>query len=316
MRKAITCICIALSGMIYAQFDAQISQYMLHQNAFNPAAVGEKNLIEIIGEHRINMISMPGAGSVSIFSVNSPVKFGTSTHGLGLTFINDRVGLFTNQSFHAQYAYKMKLGAGKLSAGLQLGVVGIGFSGDSLSQNKITLGSYHDISGDEYIPQTSVVGMKFDIGLGALYTLRNWYAGVSFLHLNQPVVKWGDKTEFKQYGMFYTSAGMHFQLSDPKFVLHPSVLIKSDFSLWQFDLSSRVEYDNRFWGGLTIRPFSSVVLMAGINIAGGFAISYSADVATSKLISSNYGSHEIMFAYSFEYVFSKKTTKQKSIRYL
>lgn len=316
MRKVITIFLIALTGTLYAQFDAQLSQYMLHQNAFNPAAAGEKKLIEIIGEHRINMIGMPGGGSVSVFSLNSPIKTGNTEHGLGLCLINDKVGLFTNQSIHAQYAYKLSLGDGRLSLGVQLGVVGLGFSGDTLSNNKITLGSYHNISGDEYLPQSKVVGMGFDFGIGTWYTLNNIYAGVSFLHLNQPVVKWGQNTEFKQYGMFYTTGGARFQLAEPKFVVHPSFLLKSDFTSWQLDLSSRLEYDNRYWGGLTVRPFNSVVLLAGINISGGLSVSYSVDIPTSKLITATYGSHELMLSYSFEYVLSKQSSKQKSIRYL
>jgi len=53
-----------------------------------------------------------------------------------------------------------------------------------------------------------------------------------------------------------------------------------------------------------------------MNINGGLALGYSFDLATSRLITTNFGSHEIMLSYSFEYVFSIQNSKYKSIRYL
>jgi len=81
-------------------------------------------------------------------------------------------------------------------------------------------------------------------------------------------------------------------------------------------VSSRMEYDNKYWGGLSYRIQDAVVFMAGINIAGGLSIGYSYDLPTSKIITVSSGSHEIMLVYSFEYVFEKRTSKYKSIRLL
>ena len=106
MKKLILGVFLAFSGSLFSQFEAQLSQYMLNNNAYNPAAVGESNLIDVVGMHRINMISMPGGGSTTIFSINSPLKIGNKKHGFGLSFIDDKVGWFTNQSVSAQYAYK------------------------------------------------------------------------------------------------------------------------------------------------------------------------------------------------------------------
>jgi hypothetical protein len=112
------------------------------------------------------------------------------------------------------------------------------------------------------------------------------------------------------------TAGMNYTLENKKYILKPSFLVKSDFNIWQFDLSSRVEYDNKFWGGFTLRPFNSIVLMAGATINGGLAASISYDVPTNKMINATLGSFELLVSYSFEYVFSKQSSKYKSIRYL
>lgn len=315
MKKIVLGIFIVFVGSVYSQFDAQLSQYMFHSSAFNPAAVGESSLIEIVGQHRLNMIGMPGGGSTTAFSINSPLKGAKSKSGLGFNVMDDKVGWFNSLSGHLQYAYKRKLGDGRLSLGTEIGFVSLGFSGDSVAQYNVT-SDYHSITGDDAIPQTSVIGMGFDLGLGVWYSTEKWYAGISYLHANRPTVKWGLNSEFRQISSLYFTGGYTYKFDNQKLNLKPSILLKSDFNKWQFDLSTRLEYDTKFWGGVSLRPLNAVVLFAGININGGLSLGYSFDLATSRLITTNFGSHELLLSYSFEYVFSKQNSKYKSIRYL
>lgn len=303
-------ICV---GVAYSQFDAQLSQYMLHNSSFNPAAVGEGELIQVTGQYRMQWLGMPNAGSSLIFSINSPVKFLDKNHGIGVRFLNESSGLFTTKAPHLQYAYKMKLGDGVLSLGTDLGFTSLGFVGDSVRE--IT-SDYHNISGDPEIPKTSVVGTSFDMSLGAFYSTPDYYAGVSCMHLNNPTVEWGDYSSFRQFGTLFLTGGYNWAFADTKYVFKPSTLIKTDFSSWQWDVSGRVEYDNKYWGGLSYRIQDAVTLLAGINIAGGFSIGYSYDFPTTKMLIASWGSHELVCFYSFEYVFGKKNNKYKSIRIL
>jgi type IX secretion system PorP/SprF family membrane protein len=317
MKKVVLSISLLLIsiGSAFSQFDAQVSQYMFHNSSFNPAAVGDGDMIQIVGQHRIQWVGMPNAPQTTVFSINSPFKIGTTLQGLGFKFLNDNVGQFTNRSAHFQYAFKKKLGAGVLSVGTDLGFISLGFRGDRV--RKIPIGEYHqDISTDPEIPQSSVVGMSFDMNLGVFYSTPKFYAGLSYLHLNNPKVTWGDKSEFSQTGSLFLTGGYNLTLADPKYVLKPSTLIKTDFSSLQLDLSARVEYDNKYWGGLSYRLQDAVVFLAGINIAGGLSIGYSYDLPTSQMIIASSGSHEILVMYSFEYVFGKKNSKYKSIRIL
>lgn len=316
MRKKLLAIFLITTCTAFAQFDAQLSQYMFNNNAFNPAAVGLSNFIDVKGLHRINMVGMPGGGSTTVFSINSPLKTGSLNHGVGLSFLNDKVGWFSNKAFRFQYAYKTTVGEGSLNLGLELAMVSLGFSGDSLAASKITIGSYHDFSGDNAIPQAGVVGNGFDVGLGVWYSLKNWYAGLSLLHANSPKVNWGQNNEFTQYSIFYATSGLSWQLSNPNYILKPSMLIKSDFRSWQVDLSTMLEYNERFWGGVTIRPFNSAVVLGGFNIGAGLSLGYAYDVAFNRLIRASSGSHEVFMSYSFEFLFSKTSTKHRSIRFL
>ena len=306
-------ICI---GSAVAQFDVQLSQYMFHTSSFNPAAVGEGDLIQLTGQHRIQWVGMPNGGQTTAFSLNSPLKFAGVNQGIGINFLNDKSGQFSTQAAHLQYAFKKNLGPGVLSIGAELGFVSLGFRGDSVAIHKITLGDYHDIENDTEIPKTAVAGMGFDMSLGVFYSTPIFYTGISYLHLNSPTVDWGDRNKFMLTGSMYFTGGCNLKIPDSKFVLKPSTLVKTDFTSMQFDLSARAEYDSKYWGGITYRLEDAVVVLLGINIAGGLSIGYSYDLPTTQILSVSSGSHEIMLQYSFEYVFGNRNSRYKSIRFL
>lgn len=299
---------------VFSQFDAQISQYMFNTASFNPAAVGEGDMIEITGEHRIQWLGMPNAGQTTMFNINSPLKFGQNKSGIGINFLNDKVGQFTNQAAHLQYAYKKMVGNGTISAGVELGFVSIGFNGDSV--HTIPIGDYHQIGSDPVIPKNSVSGISFDMNLGLFYSTPTIYGGISYSHINGPKIQWNDYSSFHENGTLYLTGGYKLVLADPRFVFTPSTLIKTDFRSLQIDLSSIMEYDNKYWGGIAYRLQDAIILYAGINIAGGLSIGYSYDFPASKIITVSSGSHEILVSYSFEYIFSQKNNRVKSIRLL
>lgn len=314
MRKVSIYVFLFFVLRLSAQFDAQQSQYMFHNESFNPAAVGNGQLINVTGQYRLNWVGFPGAGSTALFSINSPIKIGDSKHGIGISFMDDKIGGFTNQTFHLQYAYKKNLFDGVMSVGADLGFESVGFIADSVRD--VTLGDYYQFASDPAIPTSDVSGLALDMGLGVWYSTSSWYSGISYEHLNRPVIDWNDTNEFTQYGLMYLTGGLSKPLADSKIVLKPSFLFKTDFTTWSCDLSGRLVFDDKYWGGLSYRVLDAVVLFAGINLASGLSLGYSVDVSTNKLITSNYGSHELILRYSFEYVFAKSTTKYKSIRFL
>jgi type IX secretion system PorP/SprF family membrane protein len=321
MKKVVLSILLLLIsiGSVFSQFDVQLSQYMFHISSFNPAAVGEGDMIHIVGQDRMQWLGIPNAGQTLLVSINSPLKIGNSNNGIGLTFMKDQVGQFIDESAHLQYAYKRKVGVGVLSLGVDLGFVSIGFNnGDSIQSpsHAIPIGDYHDITDDPEIPKTAVVGMSFDMNVGVFYSTPAYYGGLSYMHLNNPTVTWGDKSEFKQYGSLFITGGYNLVMANPKYVFKPSTLFKTDFSSWQFDLTSRMEYDNKYWGGISYRFQDAVVILAGIEISSGLSIGCSYDVPTSQIITVSPGSLEFLVMYDLQYILGKRNSKYKSIRIL
>lgn len=301
---------------VFSQFESQLSQYMFHPAVFNPASIGEGGMVNVTGQHRIQWLGMPGAPQTTFFSLNAPFKMGkTLTQAVGLKFLNDKIGAFSNQSANFQYALKKNIDKGVLSIGTDIGFVSVGFMYDSIKNSNIS-SEYHDITGDTHIPTADETGMNLDLSLGVFYSAPKYYVGISYVHLNNPVIKLGDKSKFNIKGVVYATGGYDLAFENPKLVLRSSALLKSDYKTWQTDLSTRMEYDKRFWGGLSYRYQDAIVVLAGMNLFSGISIGYAYDLPTGKMLTVSSGSHEFYLSYSFAFDTSKNKNRYKSIRIL
>ena len=316
MKRSINLLlCLLAFATASAQFDPQMGQYMYLPTAYNPAAVGEGDLMKVAGMHRMQYVDITNAPMSTWFSFSSPFVIGKTRHGAGVKFLNDRYGLFTNQAFYVQYAYRQKLGKGYLSVGVDLGFVNVGFRGDSVNLKNME-DEYHDAN-DDAIPTGSKSGMKFDMSLGLYYVTSTWWVGASYSHVTRPAVNWDDYSRVKLVGTMYVSGGYHFRLKDYKeWVLTPSAMVMSDFISWDVNLTLMCDYKDRYRWGLGYRIDGSVNILLGLDIISGLQLGYTCELPTNKLLLESYGSHEIYLAYGFDILKPKRTNKYKSIRYL
>lgn len=311
-----------LGGSLYAQYDPQISLYTFFPAAINPAMVGQSDMMQVVGLHRMQYMSMNGGQTTNI-GVNAPFKLGKATHGAGIRFVNRTVGLYSNMNGYLQYAYKHKSAVGEFSFGVDVGFQSIGFDGTKVNLDSITLGEYHNLSDDKFIPTTEVSGTALDLNIGALYSFTNGYVGISYAHATQPSVTWDDYNNIKMPGMLYIMGTYGFSIPDTKLVIRPQTLFKSDLIVWNMDLGSKLEYDDRLWGGLSFSIgdyyrfdfASSITFMFGMNIFGGLAAAVCYEMPTNRMIQS-IGSFEVGLEYNFQLALNKQTKKYKSIRIL
>ncbi len=300
---------------VFAQFDPQIGQYMYMPTAYNPAAAGEGDLMKVSGLHRMQFTGFRNAPMTTYFSFHSPFMIGKTAHGAGIRFMNDRYGLFTNQTLHVQYAYRHRLGKGYLSAGVDLGFVSVGFKGDSVNLDDLKGSEYHQ-KDDEMIPTGAESGMGFDMAVGVYYTAPSWWAGISYSHLTMPEIEWGDYSTIRLKGTMYATGGYNWRLRDKRFTIKPSAMLMTDFVSWDLNLSALLEIKEKYRCGLSYRIGSNVGILLGVDIISGLSLGYTYELPTTKLLLESYGSHEIYLAYGFDILKQKRTNKYKSIRYL
>ena len=305
-------LCFVINTSVWGQFDAQITQYMYNKTIMNPAAVGEQQMIEIFGLQRLQWISIDNAPRTTFLSVHSPFSVGNSQHGGGLRLVNDEFGIFSNQQFSLQYAYKFKLGEGKLSIGTNIGFSNIVFKGDSVH---LVESDYFSPAQDPIIPTTSVSGMGLDLGLGIYYSTKDWYAGMSVLHLPETSIELGNVGDFFTKRLYTVSGGYNFELKNPDYKLKTSALIITDLVSWNPNVSLLLDYKDKYWGGLSGR-LDAISFLLGIRVLNGLMIGYSYDLPITTIIAVSHGSHEICLGYEFSLAFDKKNKKYKSVRIL
>lgn len=290
--------------------------------AFNPAAVGEGDLMKVSGLHRMQFTGIDGAPMSTYFSFSSAFALGKTRHGAGVRFLNDMYGLWKNQSFYGQYAYRQKLGKGYLGIGIEAGLINISFSGDSVNLDDMeAAGSEYHQGSDPAIPVGQASGMKFDLGAGLYYSTARWYVGASYSHILRPKVELMSQsgtegTEMTVRGTLYAMGGYRFRIKNSDFALLPSAMLQSDFSSWNLDLTLMTEFKEKYRWGLSYRVLDGVGILLGMEIISGLEIGYNYELPTSKLLLESYGSHEIFLSYGFDAMRPKRTNKYKSIRFL
>ena len=320
-RSVVLFVVLMVVSLVRAQFDAQIGQYMFLQSSYNPAAVGEGDLMRVYGSHRMDFTGIQDAPMTTNFSFSSPFVIGKTHHGAGVRFMNDRFGLFTNQSLYLEYAYKIQIGKGVLSVGADLGFLNLSFANDS-----VDTGAGQDDDHDEVDPAIPTVsggsekgasGMGFDMGVGVYYSAPRWWASASYAHVTQPRLQWGsENTEVSVRGTMYLAGGYNWQLKNKDWMLLPSMMVMTDFVSWDVNLTMLAQLKKRYRFGLGYRIAGSVNVLLGLDIINGLQLGYTYELPANALIKETYGSHEVYLAYGFNVLKPKNTNKYKSVRYL
>ena len=313
---------------LLAQTDPQIGQYMYIQTAYNPAAAGEGDLMRVAGLHRMQFTGIKNAPMTTYVTFSSPFVIGKTKHAAGVRFLNDMYGLFSNQAFHVQYAYRHKIGKGYLSAGIDLGFVNVAFRADSVNLKEIASvaseGNYFT-EVDDAIPRNTgggksdkgASGMGFDMSIGMYYTAPTWWVSASYSHLTRPKLRWSDKSEITLIGTLYMAGGyQHRFRSNRNWVLHPSMMVMTDFRNWDVNLTLMAEVKDRYRFGLGYRIAGSVNILGSVEIISGLTLGYTYELPANKLLLESFGSHELFLAYGFDILKPRRTNRYKSVRYL
>ena len=295
---------------VCAQYDPSFAHYWAMEPSFNPAAVGKESKLNVAGAYSLQLAGFEHNPKTMYVAADMPFYAIGSYHGVGVQLLNDEIGLFSHKRLSVQYAYQKRLLGGKLSVGVQAGMLGETFDG-----SKVELGTDPD---DPAFASSSVNGTGLDLSAGVYYLARNWYVGLSALHLNSPVVEIGETNELSIEPTYYFTAGYNIRLNNPFFKIQTSVLGRTDGVAWRADVTGRLKYEHDkkvMYAGLTYSPTNSVTVLIGGNFRG-IHLGYSYEVYTSAINVGN-GSHELFVGYQTEVnLYKKGRNLHKSVRLL
>ena len=200
------------------------------------------------------------------------------------------------------------------------GMFSVGVQGGLLSENfdgsKVDLPEEN--SNDEAFSKAEVTGTGFDLCAGLYYKHRNWYVGLSSLHLTAPTVELGETNELEVSRSYYFTAGYNIQLRNPFLMVQTSVLGRSDGVVYRGDVTARLKYTHDkkvMYAGLSYSPTNSVTLLIGGHFHGVmFGYGYEAYTGAIGL---GHGSHELFVGYQTDInLFKKGRNRHQSVRLL
>ena len=289
MKTILTIICAFILQSMYSQQDSQYTQYMYNTPLVNPAYAGSRETITAFLLHRNQWVGLDGAPVTNNFSVNMPV--GDSNFGIGLNFVNDKIGPVNENEISADLAYFIQISENyKLSLGLK-GTANL----FQLDVNKLRIYDPAD-------PQFQNMDTEFSPNVGAgLYLFSDkTYFGLSVPSFFESYRYNDNNIEITKEKMhFYFIAGHVFTLSD-NIDFKPVVLSKIvEGAPLQADITANFLFFDKLTLGAAYRWDASVSALAGFQISDSWFIGYGYDLETSKLANYNSGSHEIFLRYEF-----------------
>ncbi len=257
------------------------TQYMFNGLAINPAYAGVHDCITLTGDIRKQWVGIKGAPSTQSLSVHSPIL--DNQFGLGLLVINDRVGVTSQQEVSINYAYRLGFPNYSLSLGLKLG-----FNTVKNRFDELLLDDANDIN---FQDNTSAFLPVF--GLGAYLKAHKYYIGFSIPYLYRFVHKKYNDYNIDQQRIIFLTGGYIFKINND-FKVRPSILTKTYFgSVFEMDLNANVYYKDDYCIGLSYKSLNSLAIILEFGINKTYYIGYSYDLATTKLIKYQSGTHEL-----------------------
>ena len=111
---------MGIGRIAFPQLQPLLDQYLLNGLAINPAYAGSQEALNAGLYARNQWVGFEGAPRDITFTLHTPLR---DKHvNLGILVMNDKIGARTETGFLLNYAYRIDLGAGKLSFGLAGGL--------------------------------------------------------------------------------------------------------------------------------------------------------------------------------------------------
>lgn len=296
------------------QQEVQFSHNMFNTMNINPGYAGMRDAIcgtILVRQQWIGFEIDDVSLHPETYNLNMDMPIPALKGGVSLGFLQDDLGYESNIGLNLGYSYHTTtLGHGKL---------GIGFHAGFLDK-RLDFGKLKPLNEDpDLLSGNDESTMFFDFALGAIYKDEDWWGGLSVSQILESDREIGDGNSLYELQRHaYLTGGMSFPLPNyPTFELIPSMLIKTDINSMQIDLNTLIEYNEKFWSGLSYRHQDAIVVFLGLNI-DQISVGYSYDISTSLIgrHGRSYGSHELMVQYSFDLDFERVTKPHRTTRFL
>lgn len=300
--------------------DPLMAHYWVMPTLYNPAATGNTDYIRIRGGARLQWLGIDNAPKSFTGTADMPFRIGKQRLGAGVSVLQEGLGLFSNMDIALQASYKLKLGKGTLSVGVQAAYYSTKFKGSEVVLPDDD--DYHEGT-DDAIPTQDLTGNSVDLSAGLWYEHPKFYLGLSGRHLMDPTIRMSlegsESTETQEYEVkasrtLYFTAGSNIPIKNTLFELQPSLIVASDFKDFTGQADLRARYNRFLSFGVGYRYQSGISVSLGAEFKN-FFIGYSYEYPLSAIAKASSGSHEIVAGYQLKLNLTKQNkNRHRSIR--
>lgn len=283
----------------FGQQERQYSQFMYNKLAINPAFAGALPTTTISGLYRNQWMGFEGSPVTQSLQANIP--FLDQRVGVGANLIHSTIGISEMWTLSGMYAYRLPLGNGFISGGLEGSIryYGVDYNNSSLRADQ-------NLAADNALLVENTRKIVPNVGLGAYYSDKQFYIGLSVPRILNSKMDFNDELLVsREVTHFYLMSGYSFEANEELFFT-PQVNLKfAKNSPVSLDANIMVDFGLKYNAGVSYRTGGinsalgeSIDILFGLKIIEPLFLGLSYDIQIGDLGRYNKGSIECFLRYS------------------
>jgi type IX secretion system PorP/SprF family membrane protein len=283
-----------LAGSAMGQQDPQFSQYYFNRQVINPAYAGVWETTSFMALARNQWTGWNGAPRTYTLSLQSPLD--NQKVALGLNIVGDYVGKEKRFGLWGDYVYRVRLSeTTDMRMGLKAGFTSYS---NNLTEYRLSPGvndpSFQVDLNSRFLP---------NFGMGFFIHNEHYFLGFSIPKVIDNDLKDDEYSNFSgqaEARHFYLEGGALLKI-DKDLLFKPGIMFKAVAEApVQIDLSASFLLSEKIWLGAIYRSFDAFGVTAQWLLGTDMKLGYAYDYPVSKLGRHNFGTHEVMVAYSLK----------------
>ena len=272
----------------------QFTQYMFNSLVINPAYAGADEALSLTFIDRHQWLGVDNAPTTQTLSAHTLVR--KKKIGLGLSVINDKIGVYQNLNALASFAYHIQTGK---NAYLSLGLQG-GFNNNKANYSSLQL------QGSALVDPNlanSINETYFDFGFGIYFRSPRFHIGLSSPQFIPKQITFDKNTTIQVGSSNYFLFSKYRIPISHSWDLEPSTLVKYVPLLpLSYDFNLNFVYRRILTSGFSYRGNDSMDFLLKAQLSTQLQFGYSYDYPINNVAKLNSGSHELMVNYVFKYI--------------
>lgn len=314
---------LCLSFSMKAQQETQFSTHMGFSVLDNPACISLDNKYYVEGKIKNQWSGISESPEIYLFDFEAPLNFLGKKHGIGITFISNKMGTQINNKYTrvgVSYAYKTIFSGWKMNLGLRFDYISSELNG-SFDFTNLNWNDPKDIFNtgkDNLTPINSSNGCV-DVSCGVYFKKKDLEFGFTISNiLNTKLTSIrtisDNKKENIKFNRKYKAIFRYNLKLQENLEFIPFMLTMTDFDYTSVNIGGITKIQKHLFLGIGYRYDDSIFASIGYEFKNGIKVGYAYDYGISSLSRDSNGSHELMLAYSFK--IKTKRSKYSSVRFI